>query len=186
MKFEETKLQGAYLVDLQQLQDERGFFARAYCADEFQAMNMVPEIVQANLSTNKVKGTLRGMHYQLDPYQETKFVRCIRGALYDVIIDLRPASPTYMEWVGVELTADNYRALFVPRDFAHGFVTLEDNTEAFYMVSQCYTPGAESGIRWNDPVFNIAWPMEPTVVSEKDMNWQDYQDVLRAASNTAE
>lgn len=186
MKFEETKLQGAYIVDLQQLQDERGFFARAYCANEFQSLDMVPEVVQANLSTNQVKGTLRGMHYQLDPYQETKFVRCIRGALYDVIIDLRPESPTYLEWVGVELTADNYRALFVPRDFAHGFVTLEDNTEAFYMVSQFYTPGAESGIRWNDPMFNIEWPIEPAVISEKDASWQDYQDVLRSTPNVAD
>jgi dTDP-4-dehydrorhamnose 3,5-epimerase len=183
MKFEETTLQGAYIVDLQPFHDERGFFARAYCANEFEALGMVSDVVQANLSTNNVKGTLRGMHYQLDPYQETKFVRCTRGSLYDVIIDLRPASPTYMAWIGVELTADNHRGLFVPRDFAHGFVTLEDHTEAFYMVSQFYTPGAESGIRWNDPAFHIEWPIEPTVISQKDAGWQDYQEISPSTPN---
>jgi dTDP-4-dehydrorhamnose 3,5-epimerase len=186
MKFEELRFKGAYMVDLQPLRDERGFFARAYCAKEFQALGMVSDVVQANLSTNRLKGTLRGMHYQLAPYQETKFVRCIRGALYDVIIDLRPLSPTYLEWVGVELTADNYRGLFVPRDFAHGFITLEDNTEAFYMVSQFYTPGAESGIRWNDPMMNIDWPLKPAIISDKDASWPDYQDVLCTISNTAD
>jgi len=184
MKFEELKLQGAYIVDLQPLYDERGFFAWAYCSQEFQALGMVSKVVQTNLSTNPVKGTLRGLHYQLAPYQETKFVRCIRGSLYDVIIDLRSASPTYLEWVGVALTAYNYRGLFVPRDFAHGFITLEDNTEAFYMVSQFYTPGAESGIRWNDPMMHIEWPLEPAVISDKDASWPDYQNVLCTICNT--
>lgn len=135
---------------------------------------MVPEVVQANMSTNKVKGTFRGMHYQMDPYQETKLIRCIKGALYDVIIDLRADSPTYKDWIGVELTEGNQRALFVPKDFAHGFVTLVDDTTAFYMVSQFYTPGAESGIRWNDPSFKIAWPIEPRLISQKDSNWDDF------------
>lgn len=175
MHFTETKLKGAFILDLNRLEDDRGFFARTFCKDELEAHNLISDVVQANMSWNPKKGTLRGMHYQVDPYQETKLVRCTQGALYDVIIDLRTDSPTYGEWVGVELTAENRRALFVPRDFAHGFVTLEDNTEAFYMVSQSYTPGAESGIRWNDPQFAIEWPIEPTLVSEKDASWDDYK-----------
>ncbi len=174
MIFTETKLKGAFVVDVSRLEDDRGFFARTYCHNEFKQHGMVPEVVQANMSTNKVKGTFRGMHYQIDPYQETKLIRCIKGALYDVIIDLRHDSPTYKDWIGVELTEDNQRALFVPKDFAHGFVTLVDDTTAFYMVSQFYTPGAESGIRWNDPSFRIGWPIEPRVVSQKDCNWDDF------------
>ena len=175
MIFKHTKLEGAYIVDLNQLQDERGFFARTYCSNEFKDQGIVTKIVQGNMSTNKFKGTLRGLHYQIDPYQETKLVRCIRGSLYDVIIDLRPNSATYLQWFGVALTADNYRALFVPTNFAHGFITLEDNTEAFYLVSEFYTPSAEAGIRWNDPTVKIEWPIEPSIISEKDAAWPDYQ-----------
>lgn len=174
MIFTETKLKGAFVVDVSRREDDRGFFARTYCHNEFKEHGMVPEVVQANMSTNKVKGTFRGMHYQMDPYQETKLIRCIKGALYDVIIDLRADSPTYKDWIGVELTEGNQRALFVPKDFAHGFVTLVDDTTAFYMVSQFYTPGAESGIRWNDPSFKIAWPIEPRLISQKDSNWDDF------------
>ncbi len=175
MKFTETKLAGAYIIDLNKLEDDRGFFARTFCTQELEDHNLISNVEQANMSWNEKSGTMRGMHYQVDPYQETKLVRCVRGALYDVIIDLRADSKTYGEWVGLELTADNHRALFVPRDFAHGFVTLEDNTDAFYMVSQSYVPNAESGIRWNDPKFAIDWPIQPTIVSEKDANWDDYK-----------
>jgi dTDP-4-dehydrorhamnose 3,5-epimerase len=175
MKFTETKLAGAYILDISPMEDERGFFARTFCTEELQEHQLISDIKQANMSGNEKCGTLRGMHYQVDPYQETKLIRCTRGALYDVIIDLRKESPTYKQWIGVELTADNRRALFVPRDFAHGFITLEDNTDAFYMVSQSYVPGAEDGIRWNDPQFAIEWPIEASCISDKDANWDDYK-----------
>ncbi len=175
MKFTETRLQGAFVVDLKKMEDERGFFARAFCHNEFEQHGMVPDVVQANMSWNQVSGTLRGMHYQHHPYQETKFIRCTRGAIFDVIIDLRKESPTHGQWVGIELTADNRSALFVPRDFAHGFITLTDDTEVLYLVSQSYQPGSEGGIRWNDPRFGIEWPIEPVCISEKDANWPDYQ-----------
>lgn len=175
MKFTETKLAGAYIIDLHQLEDDRGFFARTFCTQELEEHGLISDVKQANMSRNPKAGTMRGMHYQVDPYQETKLVRCTRGALYDVIIDLRKDSPTYKEWIGVELSEENGRALFVPRDFAHGFVTLTDDTDAFYIVSQSYVPGAEAGIRWNDPQFGIEWPIEPTLVSDKDANWPDYQ-----------
>lgn len=176
MKFQETKLAGAYIVDLNLLEDDRGFFARMFCREEFEKHGLVSDVLQGNMSWNKTKGTLRGMHYQHHPYQETKFIRCTRGAIYDVIIDLRKDSPTYQQWVGVELTADNRTALFVPRDFAHGFITLQDDTEVFYLVSQSYQPGSEGGIRWDDPRFNIQWPTPPTCISPKDAAWPDYKD----------
>ena len=174
MIFTETKLSGAYIIDLKKMEDDRGFFARTFCQKELEEHGLIPEVAQANTSLSKTKGTVRGMHYQKAPHQETKLVRCTRGALYDVIIDLRPDSPTYKQWIGVELTQDNYRMLFVPRDFAHGFITLADNTEANYMVSQFYAPGSELGARWNDPVFDIKWPIDVTVISEKDANWPDF------------
>ena len=176
MIFEETKLKGAFILDVKKSEDERGFFARTYCQDELKQHGLIPEVVQANMSTNKKKGTLRGMHYQLDPYQETKLVRCTKGSLYDVIIDLRPKSPTYKNWFGIELSEDNHRALFVPKDFAHGFITLTNDTTASYMVSQFYTPNAEKGIRWNDPAFVIEWPIEPVCISEKDDSCPDFND----------
>jgi dTDP-4-dehydrorhamnose 3,5-epimerase len=175
MNFTETKLQGAYLVDIEKLEDERGFFARAWCRTEFESAGLNSRAVQANVSYNHSRGTLRGMHYQIAPYQETKLIRCTRGAIYDVIIDLRTGSPTYKQWIGVELTADNYRMLFVPEDFAHGFQTLQDNTEIAYQVTQFYTPGSEKGIRWNDPAFGIRWPLEVEVISEKDRTWPDFE-----------
>lgn len=176
MKFIETKLPGAHIVELNRISDERGFFARSFCKEEFEQHGMISEVVQANLSWNERKGTLRGMHYQHDPYQETKFIRCTRGSIYDVIIDLRKHSPSYGEWLGVELTADNRSALYVPRDFAHGFITLEDKTEVSYLVSQSYQPGSEGGIRWDDPQFNIRWPISPTCISDKDANWPDFKE----------
>lgn len=174
MIFTETKLPGAYLIDVEKREDHRGFFARAWCQREFEEHHLVPRVVQANISFNKQKGTLRGMHYQLAPHAETKLVRCVRGALYDVIIDLRPDSSTYMQWLGVELTAEDYRMLFVPEGFAHGFQTLVDNTEATYQVSQFYTPGAEGGVRYDDPAFGIEWPIDVQVISDKDRSWPNY------------
>lgn len=175
MIFTETKLKGAYIVDLEKREDERGFFARGWCQNEFEAHGLAPRVVQANISYNKKRGTLRGMHYQIAPYEETKLVRCTRGALYDVIVDLRPTSPSYKQWFGVELTADNYKMLYVPEGFAHGFITLQDETEATYQVSQFYTPGSERGLRYNDPAFGIEWPAEVQVISEKDKSWPDYR-----------
>ncbi|PRY11222.1 dTDP-4-dehydrorhamnose 3,5-epimerase [Pontibacter ummariensis] len=176
MNFTETKLKGAYVIDVKRLEDERGFFGRSFCQKEFEAYGLSNEVRQTNVSYNKKKGTLRGMHMQLAPNEESKLVRCTRGAIYDVIIDMRPDSETYKQWVGVELTADNYRMLFVPEGFAHGFITLEDNTDVTYQVTEFYTPGAERCIRWNDPAFNIEWPMEPVVISEKDQAHPDFED----------
>ena len=174
MIFTETELKGAYIVQIEKLQDNRGFFARAWCQKEFEEHGLTPRVVQANVSSNKKKGTLRGMHYQIAPYEETKLVRCTRGAIYDVIIDLRPDSPTFKQWIGVELTEKNYKMLYVPENFGHGFQTLDDNTEVTYQVSQFYAPGSESGIRWDDPAFGIEWPLDAQVISDKDKNWPDY------------
>jgi len=174
MIFAETELKGAYIIEIEKLKDHRGFFARAWCQNEFKKNELVSRILQVNVSSNNKIGTLRGMHYQLSPYEETKLVRCTRGAIYDVIIDLRPASPTYTQWIGVELTAESYKMLYVPENFAHGFQTIEDNTEVTYQVSQFYTPGSESGIRWDDPLFRIDWPIDVQVISDKDKNWPDY------------
>jgi dTDP-4-dehydrorhamnose 3,5-epimerase len=175
MIFTETKLDGAFLIDIEERTDERGFFARSWCQKEFEQHGLMPRVVQANISFNHKKGTVRGMHYQASPYEETKLVRCTRGAIYDVIVDLRKGSPTYCQWLSAELTADNRRMLFVPEGYAHGFQTLTDATEVCYQVSQFYTPGAERGARFNDPAFSIRWPLDVTVISEKDANWADFQ-----------
>lgn len=175
MIFKEIRLEGAYIIEPEKLEDKRGFFARAWCQKEFEAHGLVSRPAQANISYSKKKGTLRGMHYQVAPYQETKLVRCTRGAIYDVIIDLRPNSLTYGQWIGVELTAENYKMLFVPKDFAHGFQTLEDNTEVIYQVSQFYSPGSENGIRYDDPAIGIKWPVDVQVISDKDKGWPDYK-----------
>ncbi|GAB4578967.1 MAG: dTDP-4-dehydrorhamnose 3,5-epimerase [Anaerolineales bacterium] len=174
MLFSETPLPGAYLIDLQKREDERGFFARSWCAREAAALGLDPHVVQCNISFNKTKGTLRGLHLQLPPFAESKLVRATRGAIYDVILDLRPASPTFRQWFGVELTADNRRALFVPKGFAHGFQTLEDNTEIFYQMSEFYAPDYARGIRWDDPAFNIRWPLEVAEISPKDRALPDF------------
>jgi len=175
MLFTETELKGAFIVDLEQRADNRGFFARTWCQHEFEQQGMVARIVQANMSYNIHKGTLRGMHFQNAPYMETKLVRAVRGAIYDVIIDLRADSPTYKRWIGVELTADNRRALFVPEGFGHGFQTLTDDADVMYQVSEFYTPGAEGGLRYNDPAFDIQWPLPVSVISDKDATWADFQ-----------
>jgi dTDP-4-dehydrorhamnose 3,5-epimerase len=175
MIFRETRLKGSFVIEPEKHEDDRGFFARAWCQKEFKVHRLSPDMVQANIAFSLQKGTLRGMHYQTDPYQEAKLVRCIRGKVFDVIIDLRPDSNTYCEWLGVELTEWNHRMLYVPEDFAHGYQTLENNSEVFYLVSQFYSPGAERGVRWNDPAFGIDWPeTENIIVSKKDRDWPDY------------
>lgn len=170
MQFIETPLEGAYLIDLTKRADERGFFARLFCKDEFEKKGLSANFIQANNSFSTFKGTLRGIHYQVDPKAEDKLVRCIRGSLYDVIVDLRKESKTYLKWFGAELNAENRRMMYVPKGFGHAFLTLEDNTEALYMVTEKYSPEHERGLLWNDPSFNIEWPISPTVISEKDQN----------------
>lgn len=174
MIFKETSLKGAYVIEPEKLQDERGFFARAWCRREFENHGLTARIAQVNVSYNIKRGTLRGMHYQAAPYEETKLVRCTKGAIYDVIVDLREGSPTYLQWIGVELAANDHRMLYVPENFAHGFQTLDDDTEVSYQVSQFYTPGSEKGIRWNDPAVGIEWPLAPTAMSTKDQGWPDF------------
>lgn len=176
MIFTPTKLNGSFIIDLEQHGDERGFFARAWCQKEFVAHGLNENLVQCNISYNQRKGTIRGLHYQIKPYEESKLVRCLKGAIMDVIIDLRSSSVTYKQWIAVELSESNRRALYVPEGFAHGFQTLKDDTELFYQVSQFFAPEYERGVRWNDPVFNIAWPLAPTMISEKDQSYQLFQD----------
>jgi dTDP-4-dehydrorhamnose 3,5-epimerase len=168
MIFTETPIPGAFLVDLERRGDDRGFFARAFCEREFEARGLASGFVQINDSLSARRGTLRGMHYQLAPHAETQLVRCVRGALLDVILDLRPGSPTFGRSFGAELTAENRRMMYVPKGFAHGFLTLADDTEAFYLVDAFYAPEHERGIRWDDPAFAIPWPLPPAVLSEKD------------------
>ncbi len=174
MKFTETPLAGAFVIELEKRGDERGWFARAFCEREYQAHGLNHHIVQANTSFSAIKGTLRGMHYQLAPKAEDKIFRCIRGAIFDAIIDLRPESPTFLKSFTVELTAENRLALYIPKGLAHGFMTLAENTEVFYFVTEFYSPEHERGIRYNDPKFGIRWPMEPVVISDKDRNLRDF------------
>lgn len=169
MQFLETRLAGVFVVQLEPRGDERGFFARSWCEREFAALGLNAQLVQCNISFNKVKGTLRGMHYQAAPHEEDKLVRCTRGALFDVAVDLRPDSPTFREWVGVELSGENRDALYIPKGFAHGFQTLEDNTEIFYQMSTFYEPGAGRGVRWDDPLLDITWPLPATVINQRDL-----------------
>lgn len=171
MQFIETKLKGAYVIELEPRSDHRGFFARTFCQQEFEAHGLKPAVAQCNLSFNAKKGTLRGLHYQRPPATEAKLIRCIRGAIYDVIVDMRPDSPTYLQHVGVELSADNHRAFYVPDLFAHGYQSLEDGSEALYQVSEFYTPGVEGGLRYDDPALGIEWPLPAVEVSEKDQSW---------------
>lgn len=174
MIFTETPLKGAFVIGLEKRGDERGFFARVFCQREFEQHGLVSGFVQVNNSLSGQKGTLRGMHYQLAPRAETKLVRCIRGALYDVILDLRPGSATFGVSFGIELSADNRQMLYVPKGFAHGFITLSENTEAFYFVDEFYAPEYERIVRWNDPRFNIRWPAAPENLSDKDRNARDF------------
>ncbi len=179
MTFTETKLKGAYRIDLDVRRDDRGFFARSFCQREFAAHGLHTIVAQSNVSFNAKKGTLRGMHFQVAPKAEAKLVCCTRGALYDVIIDLRPRSQTYCAWTAVELTAENGCMLYIPEGFAHGFQTLEDNTEVFYQMFEFYSPEHASGVRWDDPVFGITWPLPEPVMSEKDRSYPVYKKTVR-------
>jgi len=174
MKFTITPLAGAYLIDLEKRGDDRGFFARAFCENEFAELGLVRHFCQVNNSLSGQRGTLRGMHYQLPPKAETKIVRCIRGALFDMILDLRRDSPTFGQSFSAELSAENRRMMYVPKGFAHGFLTLADDTEAFYFVDEFYAPEHERCVRYNDPKFSLPWPRAPSVISEKDKNQADF------------
>jgi dTDP-4-dehydrorhamnose 3,5-epimerase len=175
MRFIELALPGLFLVELELIQDERGFFARSWCQREFAEHGLNPQLVQCNVSFNHKRGTLRGLHYQTEPHAEDKLVRCTRGSIFDVALDLRPDSPTYLRWLGIELTEDNARMLYIPKGFAHGFQTLADRSELFYQMSQAYHPASARGVRWNDPAFGIEWPpVAQRIISPRD---RDYPDI---------
>jgi len=176
MIFTETRLKGAFIIDLERREDSRGFFARAFCQHEFQDHGLKPIIAQANVAFNHKKGTMRGMHFQFPPAAETKLVRCTRGAILDIIVDLRPESATYLQHVAVELTEDNGRALYVPERFAHGYQVLRDKTETSYQVGEFYAPGSESGLLYSDPRLKLEWPLPVAVISEKDERWETLEE----------
>ena len=181
MIFTATKLSGAYIIEPERAEDKRGFFARTWCVREFEEVGLSRRLVQASTSFNLHRGTLRGMHYQTAPFEEAKLVRCTSGAIYDVIIDLRPHSPTYRQHVAAALTAENHTMLYVPEGCAHGFQTLEDNTEVFYQMSEFYEPGHARGVRWDDPAFGIEWPAADRIMSERDQTYPDFTGVLVAS-----
>ena len=174
MIFIETELTGAFIIKPERLEDERGFFARTFCREEFTAHGLNLNTAQCDISFNKRSGTLRGLHYQTAPCEEAKLVRCTRGAIFDVIVDLRRESPSFMQWVSVELTADNHRMLYIPEGLAHGFQTLAKHSEIFYQMSQPYHPEYARGIRWDDPAFRISWPTNPTAISLRDQKYRDF------------
>lgn len=174
MIFTPAPLPGAHVVEIEKREDSRGFFARTWCEREFEAKGLVTRFVQCNVSRSRAAGTLRGMHYQVAPHSEVKLVRCTRGAIHDVILDLRPDSPTFRRWFGIELSAENHRMLYVPTGFAHGFLSLEDDSEVTYQVSAFYAPQCERGVRFDDPAFGVAWPRPVRVISDKDRAWRDY------------
>ena len=174
MKFEQTEIEGLWVIDVEKREDERGFFARTFCFEEFGRLGLCTQYLQCNVSFNARRGTLRGMHFQRAPYEEVKLVRCTRGAVYDVVLDLRQHSPTYKRWLGFELTADNHRTLYMEAGLAHGFQTLEDGSELFYQMSARYDPASAAGVRWNDPAFAIRWPLAAPVVSPRDAAFPDF------------
>jgi dTDP-4-dehydrorhamnose 3,5-epimerase len=173
--FTETYLKGAYVIELDRREDDRGFFARSFCEKEFAEHGLETRVAQCNVSFNRRKGTLRGMHYQAEPFAEAKLVRCTMGGIFDAIVDLRRGSPTFKKSFGVELTALNRRMRYIPRDFAHGFQTLEDDTEVFYQMSQEYSAEHARGVRWNDPAFGIGWPADERIINERDKNYPDFR-----------
>lgn len=175
MRFTETKLAGAFIIDLEPRLDERGFFARTFCERELEQHGLPTRFPQCNLSRNRRQGTLRGMHYEATPSAESKLVRCVTGAIFDVIVDLRPGSATRFAWIGVELSGETGRALFVPAGFAHGFLTLSDDSDVFYHMGDFYRPEAARGFRWNDPLFAIQWPAPPNSIAERDASYPDYE-----------
>lgn len=174
MIFKETKLKGAFIIEPERIEDERGFFARTFCRKEFESHGLNPNLVQCSVSFNKKKGTLRGMHYQVAPHQETKLVRCTMGAIYDVMLDLRPGSPTFKQWVSVELTDENLWIIYIPEGVAHGFQTLEDASEVSYQMSEFVYPEYARGVRWEDPAFGIKWPLDVTCISVRDASFQSF------------
>lgn len=175
MVFTETKLSGAFLIDIDRKEDVRGFFARVFCIDEFRAHGLNPTVAQCSISFNPRKATLRGMHWQVEPKAEAKLIRCTRGAIFDVIVDLRFNSPTRLQHVALELTQENRRMLYIPGEFAHGFQTLADDAEVFYQMTESFTPEYARGARWNDPAFRVAWPLPDPIISERDRSWPDFQ-----------
>ena len=178
MIFKETGLQGAYIIEPERIEDSRGFFARAWCQKEFEKAGLETNFVQCNLSFNVSRGTVRGMHFQKHPYEEVKLVRCTKGEIFDVIVDLEPTSATYLKWFGIHLSEKNHKMLYVPKNYAHGYQTLCDESEIFYQVSQFYVPGSEGGLRWDDPELAIQWPItSPITISDKDKNWPDFSDL---------
>jgi dTDP-4-dehydrorhamnose 3,5-epimerase len=174
MIFVETALKGAYVVDLKRIEDERGFFARAFCQNEFKANQLTPNVAQINTAFSRKRGTVRGMHFQKAPWEEAKLVRCTRGAIYDVIVDLRQGSPTRGHWLGVELTEENRKMVFAPEGFAHGYQTLVERTEIYYQTSQFYAPEFASGVRFDDPALGIVWPLPVEIISDQDRGWPAY------------
>jgi dTDP-4-dehydrorhamnose 3,5-epimerase len=188
MIFTETKLKGAFIIDLERREDARGFFARAFCQHEFAAHGLKPVIAQANIGFNRAKGTIRGMHFQYPPAAETKLVRCSRGAVLDIIVDLRPESPTFLQHITVELTADNHRGIYIPERFAHGYQALNDNSETTYQVGEFYTPGTEGGLLYHDPRLALDWPLPVTAISDKDLQWKplaEAEDEIRSRMRVA-
>jgi dTDP-4-dehydrorhamnose 3,5-epimerase len=175
MIFKETELKGAYIVEIEPVEDDRGFFGRTFCRNEFEAHGLNPNVAQCSSSFSRRSGTLRGLHYQAAPYAEAKLVRCVAGSIFDVIVDLRTASSTRAQWFGLELRSRGRDMLYVPEGFAHGFETLEDDTEVLYQISQFYSPAAARGVRWNDPAFAIRWPREITVISDRDRKFPEYE-----------
>lgn len=176
MTFKESTLKDAFVIETEKREDERGFFARTWSGKEFREHKIEFSPAQSSVSYNRMRGTMRGMHFQAAPFQESKLIRCTRGSIFDVIIDLRRDSPTYKHWFGIELSAQNYRMLYIPRDFAHGFQTLMDKTEVLYIMEDAYNAQAERGIRWDDPAFSIGWPFPITTVSDKDRSWAGFQE----------
>jgi dTDP-4-dehydrorhamnose 3,5-epimerase len=171
MRFTKAPLEGLYIVELERIEDERGFFARAWCENEFGRLGLATKVAQANVGFSKCRGTLRGMHYQISPHEEVKLVRCTRGAVFDVAIDLRPSSPTYTRWFGLELNECNETMLYIPSGLAHGYQTLVDNSELYYQSSESFFPASARGVRFDDPLFSIQWPLEVQVISAKDRSW---------------
>jgi dTDP-4-dehydrorhamnose 3,5-epimerase len=174
MIFRETALEGVWIIDVERFEDDRGFFARTWAPDEFERRGLDSTLAQCNLAWNHKKGTLRGMHFQRAPFEEVKIVRCTRGAIFDVVVDLRPGSPTFGRWISAELSEETRRMLYIPRGMAHGYQTLTDGVEAYYHVSAPYSPEHAAGVRWDDPRFGIIWPMPPTVMSTRDKTWPDF------------
>ena len=175
MIFTQTSLKGTYIIEPERLEDERGFFARTFCRKEFKTYGLNPNFVQCNISYNRKKGTLRGLHFQAKPYEEAKIVRVTRGIIYDVILDLRTNAPTFKQWIAIELSEENRKMVYIPEGLAHGFQTLQDETEVFYQMSEYYSPESARSVRWNDPAFNMEWPIQEKIISAKDSRYSDFK-----------